>query len=100
MIWTRRGQDVIYSADKVYLSAQENRIDKVIFDSIGVGAGVKAQFSRKDGRIPTVGFNAGGKVYLPESLYMPGKKNKDMFSNIKAQVWWIVRDDSTKRGEL
>ena len=87
-----RGQDVIYSADKVYLSAQENRIDKVIFDSIGVGAGVKAQFSRKDGRIPTVGFNAGGKVYMPEALYMPGKKNKDMFSNIKAQAWWIVRD--------
>lgn len=87
-----RGRDVIYSADKVYLSAQEHAIDKVIFDNIGMGAGVKAQFSRKDGRIPTVGFNAGGKVYKPESEYMPGKKNKDMFSNIKAQAWWLVRD--------
>lgn len=87
-----RGQDVIYSADKVYQGALEANIDKVVFDSIGVGAGVKAQFSRKKGRIQTVGFNAGGKVYKPESLYMPGKKNKDMFANIKAQAWWIVRD--------
>lgn len=87
-----RGQDVIFSADHVYLSAQEHAIDKVIFDSIGMGAGVKAQFRRKDGRVPTVGFNAGGKVHKPESEYMPGKKNKDMFSNIKAQAWWLVRD--------
>ncbi|WP_238791304.1 terminase large subunit [Snodgrassella sp. ESL0304] len=87
-----RGQDVIYSADKVYQDAIEANIDKVIYDSIGVGAGVKAQFGRKKGRIQTVGFNAGGKVYKPESLYMPAKKNKDMFANIKAQAWWHVRD--------
>ncbi len=87
-----RGQDVIYSADKVYQCALESNIDKVVFDSIGVGAGVKAQLNRKKGRVQTVGFNAGGKVYKPESFYMPGKKNKDMFSNIKAQAWWIVRD--------
>lgn len=87
-----RGQDVIYSADKVYQDALEANIDKVVFDSIGVGAGAKAQFNRKKGRVQTVGFNAGGKVYKPESLYVPGKKNKDMFSNIKTQAWWIVRD--------
>lgn len=87
-----RGQDVIYSADKVYQDALGSNIDKVVFDSIGVGAGVKAQLNRKKGRVQTVGFNAGGKVYKPESFYMPGKKNKDMFSNIKAQAWWIVRD--------
>ncbi|PIT64862.1 PBSX family phage terminase large subunit [Snodgrassella alvi] len=87
-----RGQDVIYSADKVYQDALEADIDKVIYDSIGVGAGVKAQFARKKGRIQTVGFNAGGKVYKPESPYMPAKKNKDMFANIKAQAWWHVRD--------
>lgn len=39
-----RGQDVIYSADKVYLYAQEQDIDRIVYDNIGVGAGVKAQF--------------------------------------------------------
>lgn len=87
-----RGQDVIYSADKVYLYSQENQADRIVYDSIGVGAGVKAQFKRKTGKIITVGFNAGGAVYKPESQYTDDKKNKDMFANIKAQTWWAVRE--------
>lgn len=87
-----RGQDVIYSADKVYLYGQDVKADKIIFDSIGVGAGVKAQFRRKTGKVQTIGFNAGGSVFKPEAKYTDDKKNKDMFSNIKAQAWWMVRD--------
>ena len=87
-----RGQDVIYSADKVYLYGQDVKADKIIFDSIGVGAGVKAQFRRKTGKVQTIGFNAGGSVFKPEARYTDDKKNKDMFSNIKAQAWWMVRE--------
>lgn len=87
-----RGHDVIYSADKAYLYSQERCVDKIIYDSIGVGAGVKAQFRRKTGKVQTLGFNAGGSVYKPDARYTDDKKNKDMFSNIKAQAWWAVRD--------
>ena len=87
-----RGQDVIYSADKVYLYAQEQDIDRIVYDNIGVGAGVKAQFRRKSGKVQTLGFNAGGAVYKPDAKYTDDKKNRDMFANIKAQAWWMVRD--------
>lgn len=87
-----RGQDVIYSADKVYLYAQEQNIDRIVYDNIGVGAGVKAQFRRKNGKVQTLGFNAGGAVYKPDVKYTDDKKNRDMFANIKAQAWWMVRD--------
>lgn len=87
-----RGQDVIYSADKVYLYAQEKDIDRIVYDNIGVGAGVKAQFRRKNGKVQTLGFNAGGAVYKPDAKYTDDKKNRDMFANIKAQAWWMVRD--------
>lgn len=87
-----RGQDVIYSADKVYLYAQEQNIDRIVYDNIGVGAGVKAQFRRKNGKVQTLGFNAGGAVYKPDAKYTDDKKNCDMFANIKAQAWWMVRD--------
>lgn len=87
-----RGQDVIYSADKVYLYAQEQDIDCIVYDNIGVGAGVKAQFRRKNGKVQTLGFNAGGAVYKPDAKYTDDKKNRDMFANIKAQAWWMVRD--------
>lgn len=87
-----KGVDVIYSADKVYSHAERNRIDRVIYDSIGVGAGVKAQFNRKNNKIQTVGFNAGGAVNQPKSEYVRGKTNKDMFANLKAQSWQEVAD--------
>ena len=87
-----RGQDVIYSADKVYLYAQEQNVDRIVYDNIGVGAGVKAQFRRKNGKVQTLGFNAGGAVYKPDAKYTDDKKNRDMFANIKAQAWWMVRD--------
>ncbi|NBI12507.1 PBSX family phage terminase large subunit [[Haemophilus] felis] len=87
-----KGVDVIYSADKTYHYAIDKQADEVIFDSIGVGAGVKAHFNRINKRFSITGFNAGGEVLRKESEYANGKKNKDMFANVKAQAWWALRD--------
>lgn len=83
--------DVIESANRVNLYADQQQADEIIYDSIGVGAGVKAQLGRI-AKVNVQGFNAGGAVLHPDSEYMAGKKNKDMFANIKAQAWWHVRD--------
>lgn len=83
--------DVIESSNRVNLYAEQRQADEIIYDSIGVGAGVKAQLGRI-AKVNIQGFNAGGSVLHPESEYLPGKKNKDMFANIKAQAWWHVRD--------
>jgi len=37
------------------------------------------------------GFNAGGKIQKPLKKYN-GVKQKEYFSNIKAQAWWLVAD--------
>ncbi|NCH76691.1 PBSX family phage terminase large subunit [Cronobacter sakazakii] len=83
--------DVITSADRVKNYAEEVRASEIVYDSIGVGAGVKAHLKRVC-RIPATGFNAGESVFKPDAKYADGKTNKDMFSNIKAQAWWGVRD--------
>lgn len=83
--------DVITSADRVKNYAEEVRASEIVYDSIGVGAGVKAHLKRVC-KIPATGFNAGESVFKPEAKYADGKTNKDMFSNIKAQAWWGVRD--------
>ena len=31
-------------------------------------------------------------MFNPDSFYTQGKKNGDMFANIKAQAWWQLRD--------
>lgn len=89
MEWDRG--DVIESSNRVNMYAEQQQADEIIYDSIGVGAGVKAQLGRI-AKVNIQGFNAGGAVLYPESEYISGKKNKDMFSNIKAQAWWHVRD--------
>lgn len=83
--------DVITSADRVKNYAEQVRASEIVYDSIGVGAGVKAHLKRVC-KIPTTGFNAGESVFKPDAKYADGKTNKDMFSNIKAQAWWGVRD--------
>ncbi|MGF6026956.1 PBSX family phage terminase large subunit, partial [Klebsiella pneumoniae] len=83
--------DVIFTADKAHTIGLEENLDQITYDSIGVGAGVKAQFNRKKSKIRVGGFNAGGKVAKPESQIYLGKKNIDMFANAKAQEWWALR---------
>ncbi|WP_243466000.1 terminase large subunit [Sodalis glossinidius] len=83
--------DVIASSNRVNRYAIERGITCIIYDSIGVGAGVKAHLKRI-AAINVKGFNTGEAVKDPDALYMPGKTNKDMFANIKAQAWWAVRE--------
>ncbi len=78
---------MISSANRVKNYAEEVHADEIIYDSIGVGAGVKAHL-RRTCHITATGFNAGGAVFKPDAKYVAGKTNKDMFANIKAQAWW------------
>jgi len=93
-----RQGDTGFTAKKAYNYAIEVNADKLLYDSIGVGAGVKAKTNEltKDLDIEVsfkvIGFNAGNSVVNPEKEYIKGKKNKDMFANLKAQVWWALRD--------
>lgn len=90
----RKG-DTSYTAKKSFNYAEDIGAD-IIYDSIGVGAGCKAKYNElntnRSNQISCTGFNAGGAVARKKALYKPGKRNGDMFANIKAQVWWLARD--------
>lgn len=72
------------------------------YDSIGVGAGVKAEYNRlvDDGVITRrevnfIPWNAGAKVLAPFEHVIPDDDqsliNQDFFGNFKAQAWWSLR---------
>lgn len=73
--------------------------EKMLFDSIGVGAGAKgelrqcvARFESQGRKAPEIiGFNAADSVANKEDEDEKDKKNKDMFLNLKAQSWWRFR---------
>ncbi len=93
--WKGLEDKLLMSCDRVYSRALETG-SEIIYDSIGVGATAGSRFSQlNDGRPQRVkyhGFNAGGKVINPDREYMPGIKNRNHFSNIKAQAWWMIAD--------
>jgi hypothetical protein len=70
----------------------------VQYDSIGVGAAVKAEVNRLNdlGLMPQgisfMPWNAGAAVQQPAARVNPGDKesptNKDFFQNLKGQGWW------------
>lgn len=100
--WKAAEDELLKSCTKVYSSARQLGAS-ITYDSIGVGASAGAKFGELNAAAPGstpvryAKFNAGAGVWKPEAVYRPdpqgkGTKNKDMFSNIKAQAWWLLAD--------
>ncbi len=87
--WQGGENELKKSADKVRIAAI--KVDgHIVYDSIGVGAHTGGTL-QASGFNSFSGFNAGGKVQRPLRKYN-GVKQKEYFSNVKAQAWWLVAD--------
>lgn len=70
----------------------------VMYDSVGVGAGVKSETNRLKSinKLPDnmefVPWSAGAKCLFPKKRLIPGDTesplNEDFYANLKAQGWW------------
>lgn len=101
--WKGQEHELFESCMKVWRMAQDLGAH-VQYDSIGVGAGCGSNFNRLNTdahgsargaahmHTKYTAFNAGGAVDNPEQEYKAGVKNKDFFSNVKAQAWWTIAD--------
>jgi phage terminase large subunit len=109
-MWKAAEDELLKSCTRVYHSARSLGAE-ITYDSIGVGASAGAKFGEINAANPGSKpvqyqkFNAGAAVWRPEAIYSHGTKNKDMFSNIKAQAWWLLADrfrntfNAVKKGE-
>lgn len=92
--WKAGEDELMRSCKRAYNFAGSEY--QIVYDSVGVGAGAGSKFKEinelKKAGIKYYAFNAGGKVVEPEKEYKHGVKNKDHFSNIKAQAWFGVAD--------
>lgn len=90
------------AARMVFNNAIAMGLDAVAYDNIGVGAGAKGAIREEERSVRAKsiktritkfrGFTANAEVVNPDSFYVPQKTNKDMFTNLKAQAWWLLRD--------
>ena len=78
------------SARKAAFICKELGCKILMYDNIGVGAGVKSEYSNEEYNwLIAIGVNTGKEPTRGE--YCPEKKNSDMFYNLKAQLWWLMR---------
>jgi phage terminase large subunit len=95
--WKAGEDELLKSATRARAAAAE-RNAQLVYDNIGVGAGVGAkvnELNTSSENVIHIGFNAGGGVERPDEIYArahPPKTNRDMFANAKAQQWWMVAD--------
>ena len=95
-LWKAREDELLKSCTRVWTRARDKQTE-IIYDAIGVGAGSGAKFNELNAanslQIKHTKFFAGGAVMKPDSKYGQTQvKNKDFFSNVKAQAWWLVAD--------
>ena len=113
--WRAKEDELLKSCSRTFLAAAE-RGAEIKYDCIGVGATAGAKFDElnqdrhKAERIRYAKFNAGAAVDRPDAYYVSDAqgriKNRDHFSNLKAQAWWTLADrfrntyNAIHRGEV
>lgn len=96
-LWKAPEDALLKSCTKVWTEAR-SRSASVVYDAIGVGASAGAKFNeineaQQETPVRHEKFFAGGAVCNPDGLYgESGIRNRDFFSNIKAQAWWLIAD--------
>lgn len=87
--------DTTRTAEKLSRLAEQDKVSRLKFDSIGVGKGVASTLRR----LPVVssGINVGNSPTT--NMWPDGRRAKDKFRNLKAEVWWTLRDRLRKTHE-
>jgi len=102
-LYSWQGGDTGDATRKMVSTIIKDKKSHVIYDSVGVGAGVKSELNRlkDDGLVENITsitpHSNGEEVKHKHSIYRirgaeTGKKNKDQFSNFGAQHWFTVRE--------
>lgn len=83
---------------RALMATRDHKRMRVMYDAIGVGAGVKTEYNRItiDEKLtnlpPFVAWNAGAGVLDPFARTIKNDPdslmNKDFYANLKAQAWW------------
>ena len=85
--------DVPASAYRAAEIAEANGVTRLSYDCVGIGAAVGGTVARRNGGdIRCIPVNGGA---APEDMYQddaPELSGKERFANLRAQLWWSVRE--------
>lgn len=88
------------TARKAWADCMERGYDMLLYESVGVGAGVrgemksiseaikKSEEKKTESKPALKVFPVNPGLTKLYGFYAPGKLNSDMFANLRAQLWW------------
>lgn len=99
--WKANEDELLKSSKRTYNNARNWKAE-ITYDATGVGASAGSKFKEINQEVleenPNARpvayqkFQAGGEVIDGDKEYKDQILNRDMFSNLKAQAWWLVAD--------
>lgn len=97
--WKGIGSDIFATVERAVMICDTESYQSFDYDADGLGAGVRGDAriinirreEQREKQIPVIAFRGSGEVVKPMAQTVPGRINKDMFANAKAQAWWALR---------
>ena len=97
--WSGKNSDTAFTTQRAFALAEELGHDFFRYDADGIGSAVRGdarirneqRASLKQRPIRVESFRGSGGVLHPEREDVKGRKNKDYYSNFKAQAGWYLR---------
>ena len=89
--WKADEDQLGVSVSRTLDNANKHKCRSIGYDSVGIGASVGSILDSM-GYEKHFKYNAGAVVFDPDREYKGGKLNKEHFTNIKAQSWWLLAD--------
>jgi len=87
--------DITKGIERAFKLLEDTNSTDFVFDGIGVGSAVSHELRKLQGNrnINSTNFKGSGKVRLPTKQFKEGSEsNGDLFKNIRAQYFWLLRD--------
>jgi len=83
--------DTFQSCYKVREEAALRGVHTLYYDNVGLGLGAKGDFRAMEGNLPfkVVGINGGAAP--TEDVWPDGRTSKEMFFNLRSELWWKMR---------
>ena len=88
------------TAWRAHDAAVKAKVKRVFYDVIGVGTGVKGTWASAEKAIPfeAIPVNAGDTP--TDARWKNGKTSKELFLNLRAELWWKIRTRFEKTFEM
>lgn len=94
--WSGKGSDPFATTERAFLACDRHRVRTLVYDAVGVGSAVRGDARKLNekrtaaARVVLRPFVGGAKVIDPLREMVEGRKNEDMFLNLKAQCYWYL----------